>query len=670
MDARMTKNRTSLELPAAPLAFFGRERERALLRAALLPGRSVALLGTGGVGKTRLAQISFADVPEGGAVWLNAAGTTAGGLQGALDAYAAQRQRMTLLVIDGCEHLASEALALARSVSEKRSAAVLLTLRYAESLDGVEAIEILPLSVAQGTAFFIACVQRYAPEFAPTESDRALIEGIVRRLDGLTLAIELAASRFSNHSLTGIFESLARVTPKALRPGANFSGTPNSLEVALASSIDALSPVARSALTAASIFGAGFDVADLAAVLPEEMSRETIDAAVGELVVHRLFVAARNGLLSILAPLRMVAAKNQPNIRERNIVRERLAKRMYALATASTDENNCGIASPLSLADRHDDLCTALDWSIKRAPQFVGNLMLALGTIWIDQGRYADGLRWTASALQKASSLDQFHYAKIIELRFHLAYRTRNIALMDSVAPLLTSLYARLRDRSGLACAYRAVGIANFYAGRGQEALAQLELAVGIARAAKDDRELVASLNALGNIQLQYDGDAVAAEESLQKALELSDRIIWPEIVATLHAGIATTAYALDDLERAERAARLAISLSANLASHERLTVHGIILARILVGQGRCDEAAPFLEEAFATFAQSAQAEYLAAAIDTAALAALRRGFVADAKTLAQSAVGLRKEHAIPDSLWARETRDRLSERLLWLVPQ
>src|SRR5499427_1644821 len=221
--------RVAGNLPAELTSFVGRRGELAEVKRLLAGSRLVTLTGVGGVGKTRLALQAAAGLRRAfrDGVWLVqldqlrdqalVAQAVAGalGLQdragyapaAALAEYLAGRQ--LLLVLDNCEHVVDEAAKLADQLL--RSAAglrVLATSRESLNITGETVLAVPPLAapgagrltVAELARFpaaglFVERAAQVMPGFALTEANMAAVAGICRRLEGLPLAIELAAAR-------------------------------------------------------------------------------------------------------------------------------------------------------------------------------------------------------------------------------------------------------------------------------------------------------------------------------------------------------------------------------------------------------------------------------------------------------------------------------------------
>jgi len=210
-------------LPAAVDEFVGRHAELDEVVQALQDGRLVTLTGPGGSGKTRLALEAAARVlpgmPHG--VWFVplAVVDEPGGIATAIgsavgvDAAADEtpttavarwlRERSCLLVLDDCEHLVEGVAELVqRSLASAPALRVLVTSREVLGVRGERAIRTPPLDIeGDAVALFVARAAANAPGFDAATVDRAAVAQVCRRLDGLPLAIELAAARLRALSL-------------------------------------------------------------------------------------------------------------------------------------------------------------------------------------------------------------------------------------------------------------------------------------------------------------------------------------------------------------------------------------------------------------------------------------------------------------------------------------
>jgi len=217
------------EVPIGVATFVGREPERAQVAGLVTDVRLVTLIGSAGCGKTRLAMEVAGEVGSqfaDGACWVELQGvrdpatvaTAVGEAVGVrerpgqplVETLAEQlRDRHLLVVLDNCEHLAAACAAL---VGELMSACprlhVLATSREPLELQGETTFGVPPLGVPEADArtahtvgatdagrLFEVRARQVRPDFALTDDDAAAVATICRRLDGIPLAIELAAAR-------------------------------------------------------------------------------------------------------------------------------------------------------------------------------------------------------------------------------------------------------------------------------------------------------------------------------------------------------------------------------------------------------------------------------------------------------------------------------------------
>jgi predicted ATPase/class 3 adenylate cyclase len=230
-------------LPLPVSSFIGRERELEQTAAALDQARVVTLTGPGGVGKTRLAlQVAGEVLPRfGDGAWLCELAPVRDP-EGVDDAVAAVfsvtaragqstrealvellRGKQLLLVLDNCEHLLEGAASLAGVLARSCERLVILaTSREALGIDGEQMVPVEPLAVpgpsadlaaitdAEAVRLFAERAAAVKPGFAVNAGNAAAVAAVVRRLDGIALAVELAAARVPAMSPAELAGRLAR----------------------------------------------------------------------------------------------------------------------------------------------------------------------------------------------------------------------------------------------------------------------------------------------------------------------------------------------------------------------------------------------------------------------------------------------------------------------------
>src|SRR6516225_8323 len=320
-------------LPAELTSFVGRRGELAEVRRLLAGSRLVTLTGVGGVGKTRLAVRAAAGLRRAfrDGVWLvqldqlrdpalvaQAVAETLGlqdragyAPEAAVAEHLAGRQ--LLLVLDNCEHLVDAAAKLADLLL--RAAAglrVLATSRESLNITGETVLAVPPLAapeawrlltVAELTRFpaaglFTERAAQVVPGFAVTEADMAAVAGICRRLEGLPLAIELAAARLPVLSPEQIDARLGDRLGLLTQGSRTWPARQQTLRASVGWSYELCSPAERLLWTRLSVFNGGCE----------------LDAAEGICADHRLAAGEVLDLLAALAGKSILIAAHRKGV--------------------------------------------------------------------------------------------------------------------------------------------------------------------------------------------------------------------------------------------------------------------------------------------------------------------------------------------------------------------
>ncbi|WP_170225726.1 LuxR C-terminal-related transcriptional regulator [Pseudonocardia cypriaca] len=314
--------RPILGIPASPTSFVGRERERDAVLAALGEPGLVTVVGPGGMGKTRLAAVvaggtaasfpaggAFVDlVPVGSGLVAHAVADALGVVERPptplvrtlLDRLSAGR---ALLVLDNCEQLVDEVGALvAEMLAGSPGLFVLATSRERLAVPGERVIRLPPLPLASDAErLFTHRARAVDPEF---EADPSAVSQLCADLDGMPLAIELAASRAGSLGVDGLRSALDDRL-RLLAGGRHHDPRHRSMRAVVGWSYELLDPDERSLFRRLSVFVGGFDL-DAAVAVSAGMSRSTVADLVGRLadksmvVHHRQAATSRWRMLEIL----------------------------------------------------------------------------------------------------------------------------------------------------------------------------------------------------------------------------------------------------------------------------------------------------------------------------------------------------------------------------------
>ena len=361
-------------LPARASRFFGREEHLVRAEELVRDSRLLTVAGVGGAGKTRLA-LELADrlageFPDG--LWwcelgpVGADPDVAGAVADALALEGGLEQltpRSGLLLLDNCEHvLDGAAAAVEELLARCPDLRIVATSRAPLGVDGERVMRLLGLAADEAAALF-----RDRATAAGVESDDAAVAELCSRLDGLPLAIELAAGRTRSLAPSEIVERLDERLDVLAVWGRRSAPRHWTLRAAIAWSYELLEEPQRRLFERLSVFARGCSLAEAEAVCAGEgVERVHVAGLLDELVAHSLLVTSIVGgrtAYAMLETLREYAAEQLEQRGERDELRERHAAYYVAQAREMLDagwrENR------LPFVDAFDELRVAARWCLR-----------------------------------------------------------------------------------------------------------------------------------------------------------------------------------------------------------------------------------------------------------------------------------------------------------------
>ncbi|HEU4565747.1 MAG TPA: tetratricopeptide repeat protein, partial [Gemmatimonadaceae bacterium] len=567
------------DLPLPLTRFVGRAHELEELRRLLGDTRLLTLTGAGGSGKTRLAREAAAHVVEGGTRvgWVDLAPQgdpalvaqevaaalrvpdLAGASPGALAA--AIGSAPLLLVLDSCEHLVDACAELVeRLLRDCPGLRVLATSREALAVPGETAWLVPPLADGEATQLFVERARAALPSFALGAANGDAVRDICRRLDGIPLAIELAAARVRVLSpaqiaarLDDAFRLLTSGSRTALPRHRTLRGT-------MDWSYSLLSEREQALLQRLAVFAGSFSLEAAEAVCAgAPLDAEDILDGTAALVDKSLVVmepgdgAVRYRLLETV---RQYALERLTTAGDVERWRERHARFYLALAAAAAPhlmvEDQPALAARIGL--EHDNLRAAAAW------------MAADPARGEDALRLADGIHWYWYATGSWYGTGQFREAR------------RSIA--DALARATTA-DAALRGR-----ALAAAGLIALAQGDWADARALLEESLALARAHGEPAALAFVLSKLGAVHVMLGG----ADEA-RRLLDESFAIVRALPPQPLRAYIAFwrgwAAHARGDHARAREMGDDALHLARRLEQPKMLAHASTLLGKVEHAAGR-----------------------------------------------------------------------------------
>jgi predicted ATPase/DNA-binding SARP family transcriptional activator len=532
-------------LPARLTSFVGRERELAALEGLLSEARMVTLTGVGGAGKTRLA-MEFAGAALkrfSDGVWLadlagvtdpelvpsvvmEALGIRQSGEVAVLEALCCRlRSVELLLVLDNCEHLLGACADLAvMLLGDCPGVRVLATSREPLGIPG-EAVHLVPpLAVPTESAGEDAIAASAAVRLFVDRGTSAaagpgglvapvgVVARICRELDGLPLAIELAAARTSVLSAEEIeahladkFRFLAWRRPVA-------DPRHQTLKAAIGWSYDLLGEEERRLFGELSVFAGGFTLAAAAAVCCGGDRASALDL-VDQLAAKSLLIAepaAGGTRYRLLETIRQYAAGCLSETGQAGPVRFQHAEAFLQLAE---EEHDLAV-----LAREQDNFRAALDFTLSGGSLAGLRLARALGGFWLARGLFSEAQGWLERALA-AGPADEGLRADLYRLLGAVLYAAGDLERAQAIlaqgaqvaaAAGLPSVQARIRV---LQAEIQALTQSGIYA----EARRACEAAAALLES-KDDLEGAAEAWLSAGKLHFFDGDTQAAEQALQRA--------------------------------------------------------------------------------------------------------------------------------------------------------
>lgn len=597
-------------LPPQPTALIGRERE--LADVVDLLGRPdvrvLTLTGPGGAGKTRLALQAAADLLDhfsDGAFFVALAGITdsslvlaaigqalgvkeIGGLSLAEAVADFLRDRELLLVLDNFEHVAEAAPQVIELVLEGPSLKALVASRSPLRVSGEQEYPVPELAEADGIALFSERAQAMKPDFR-LNGDAPAVAEICRRLDGLPLAIELAAARAKVLSPPALLARLDERLPVLTGGARDLPRRQRTLRDTIAWSYELLDESERKLFSRLAVFPTSFTLEAAETICEADLDTLTS-------LVEKSLARQAEGRFRMLETIREYAGECLQISGELDQIRRRHLDFFLALAEeANTDlELERRSSTWLELLEVEHDNCRAgLEAARKLGERRIElRLASALCPFWEGRSHFDEGrkriaealagdpdaplslrggaLRYsalmahkqgdfkTARALVEESAADQQAtgdtrgLARSLNLLGVVSAGEGDFERAKALYDQSQSIREQLGDTVGIQSSMHNLGLVALDQGDFDEARRQLEAAVAFARKNELARQVANSLTDLGFAHLgqaRHEEARVVFEEALRQCSELG----WKENMAYVLIGLAAVSTEADDLERAAR---------------------------------------------------------------------------------------------------------------------
>ena len=538
-------------LPARLDRLIGRERDLETVTAALRSAdvRLLTLTGAGGIGKTRLAAevaaVCATELPDG-AVWVSLAATREPGLVLAevarvlgvaaqhgslLDGVITQlRGRRALLVLDNFEHVLDAAPQIVEVLAVCPGVTVLATSRAPLGVAGEHQVAVPPLPAPQAGAagvqaaaypsveLFVDRARAARHDLVVDGSNMAVVADICARLDGVPLALELAARRVRHLTLEALRDQLAHRLDVLAGGRRDVEARHQTMRATVAWSYELLQPAEQELLRRLSVFAGGWTLDAAAAVCGAGIASGVLQS-ISALVDHSL-VFLDGERYRMLEVIRELAAEEADVHDDVGALRDRHAAFFLALAEQAMP-HLVGAAQQqwyARLDAEHDNLRIALRHALTRRDADTAlRLAGALWMFWRQHGDFVEGSRWLEECLALPGDSPQARLPVLWGAAW-LAYQRGDHAAMGAIAEEHLALARSTGDRAALRNALTEQGMVLLVQGRYAEALVPFGEALDVAREVGTPWIRALSLFNLGDTVV-HAGDVGGGEPMLAQAL-------------------------------------------------------------------------------------------------------------------------------------------------------
>ena len=555
---------STTNLPLSLSSFVGREEELERTRDLLAMARLLTLTGPGGSGKTRLAIESATglaeEYPDG--VWfvdlapvsepdqvsrsvsqaLGLREQPSTSLEETIASWIARRK--LLLILDNCEHVVETCASLAeRWLREAPNLRVLATSREPLGVPGEISLPVPPLSLppkqplvdvdvldSEAVRLFVDRASAARPGFQVDDENTPFIAEICRSLDGIPLAIELAAAQTNALSVRQIAARLVdrfRLLTAKTRTHLPRRAT---LRATIDWSYDLLTEVEREVFCRLSVFAGGFkleaaeDIAAGGAVDAFDVLA-ALSALVDKSLVTRRELIDGSDRYGLLQTLRAYGLERLNESNDGDEVRKKHADWFARIAERKDAEHRAGPARGFQrLDDEIDNFRAALEWSFASGhPQFGQRIMASLWNYWYIRGLLSEGFGWLQAAMDSGPQAPLLR-AKLLVGTAIIGGTQGRTDESISRADAAIALAKQIESPEVIAMASRARGIAAWTHGDYERARAFFNQGLDWARRGDITWQVAGLLANLGRLA-HHEGDRARARELLDEAVTIAREV-------------------------------------------------------------------------------------------------------------------------------------------------
>jgi non-specific serine/threonine protein kinase len=623
-------------LPVQVTSFVGRGPEIGDVKRLLQEAHLLTLTGPAGTGKTRLATQAAAELLatddfEDGVYFVDLAPirqservadtiADALGIKEAAGQPISKRlknylgNKKSLLLLDNFEHVIEAAPLMVELLATAPELRILVTSREALNIYGEREYPVPPLALPslgqpetlavlseyESVALFVQRARAVRPDFAITDDNAQAVTEVCVRLDGLPLAIELAAARvrmFGPQALLGQLEK--RFT--FLQGGPR--GLPDrqrTLRGAIEWSYELLDDVEKTLFARLSVFQGGRTIEAVAAVCSHDLTIDVLDgleALLNKSLLRREAGPAGEPRFTMLETLREYSTERLEGSGEAELIRKRHAEYHLTLA----EQGDLGLRGPehslwlRRLETEHDNLRAALRWSVGGADAELGlRLAGALGRFWWVHGHHVRGRQWTERALAQGADAPPDVLARALNSAGFLGSYLGDLEQGTARNEEALALFRELGDKRNMAWALGFLAMARLLLGQLDECKRLYDEALALFREVNDRDGIAWVLLVLGEMARMQD-DYARAEKLYNESLALYQEMGSNRFVGELLFNLGSVAYHQGDYKRMRALLEECLTTAWELGIRD-LTANALVgLAGALGVHGQPDRAARLL---------------------------------------------------------------------------
>lgn len=606
-------------LPAHTSLFVGRSREIAEIEGLLRTSRLLTLVGPGGTGKTQVALRVAADSAAAfadGVCFVDLAPLSdyklvAKAISGALGVLEhpdeplldtlkrALAQRELLLLIDNYEQVIQAAPVVSELLAAAPRLKALVTSRESLRLAGEQEYLVPPLSLpaaesitaqqlmaSEAGLLFVRRAQMALPHFRADDTTAPVIGQICRRLDGIPLAIELAAARcklFTPQALLEQLEGTRDGSPLRALSGGSRDHPPRlrTLRDSIEWSYNLLDADERMLFARLAVFRGGCSLGAIEGVCSEGLSADLLDALaslVDKNLVQQKDDAGGELRFGMLEMIHEYARERLRASSEEETIRRWHAEYLVRWAEGAEPELRlAGYERWSRLFELNlENLRAVLDWSLGSGDVTLGaRLAGALSLFWYGNGYHVEGRRWTQLLLERLDDVPLIYQPKFLLSAGHMAF----LYDLDAGKPLFMRALKISRDVGDqLQMAWALALLGYTMLSEPQAAMPLIEESLTLFRSLKHQPGMAQTLNIMGEIA-RFNGDDERARRAYEECLAIAQQTGERRRIVFIFNNLAFIAMHEGNAERAEALGRQGLRLAHDAANRLEMAKTLAILA-------------------------------------------------------------------------------------------